>query len=234
MKTLPLLATAAMLGAAPALGQTRPDAGPAQPQVQPSAPPDRAEGMSALAFLHAAAMGDRYGIAAGRLAEERSQNREVRQFAREMVRDHTRTTQELRQIMQQMPPGAADAPISGVARDPAASPRAGSSAPGGPATGGGRGATSGAMAAPGEAEAQQGLDQRHAEMLRQLQRAQGAEFDRLFVQQQVQAHHQALTLFGAYAQQGTNALLRRWAAKVLPDLQDRLRRAQELQRSVSG
>jgi putative membrane protein len=78
------------------------------------------------------------------------------------------------------------------------------------------------------------LDQQHQALVQQLQGAQGAEFDRLFVQQQVQSHQAAVDLFRAYAQSGDDARLKQWASQTLPSLEEHLREAQQLQRATQG
>jgi putative membrane protein len=70
--------------------------------------------------------------------------------------------------------------------------------------------------------------------VQQLQGTQGAEFDRVFAQQQLQSHQTAVELFRAYAQSGDNAQLKQWAAQTLPSLEEHLRQAQQLQRGTQG
>lgn len=72
------------------------------------------------------------------------------------------------------------------------------------------------------------LDQKHAAMIRELQGAKGAAFDKLYVQQQVAAHQQAVALFTAYSQNGSDQNLRSFASQTLPALQAHLRDAQAL------
>jgi putative membrane protein len=72
------------------------------------------------------------------------------------------------------------------------------------------------------------LDQKHATMIRELQAANGAAFDKRYVQQQVMAHQEAVALFTAYSQNGTDQNLRSFASQNLPTLQGHLRDAQAL------
>lgn len=60
------------------------------------------------------------------------------------------------------------------------------------------------------------LDPMRAEMIRQLQAAQGPARDALYVQQQVEAHRLALQLHGAYADNGDRPELRTAAATAVP------------------
>jgi putative membrane protein len=57
------------------------------------------------------------------------------------------------------------------------------------------------------------LDARRRDMIAQLEKAQGAEFDRLFMQQQVTAHQEALALHRGYAASGTVPQLKTVAAE---------------------
>jgi len=45
---------------------------------------------------------------------------------------------------------------------------------------------------------------------------------------QVQAHQEAVDLFTKYSQSGDNPDLKQWATKILPDLKEHLRMAQQL------
>ena len=83
-------------------------------------------------------------------------------------------------------------------------------------------------ASTGQQHAMPQLDAKHADMIKQLQAANGAAFDRLYAQQQVMAHQEAVTLFTAYSQNGSDQNLRSFASETLPTLQGHLRDAQAL------
>ena len=206
MRTHALLAAAALLAAvAPASAQTQqqraqgaqsqtgspPMADPAAPAAGTSATGSRAAALTAAAFARTAAMSDLYEMEASRLAEQRSQNAQVKQFAQHMLRDHQKTTNELKGMLPQ---------LQGVSAQ----------------------------------QMPTGLDQQHQALVQQLQGAQGAEFDRIFAQQQLQSHQTAVELFRAYAQSGDNAQLKQWASQTLPSLEEHLRQAQQLQRGTQG
>ena len=72
------------------------------------------------------------------------------------------------------------------------------------------------------------LDARHASMLNQLAPVSGRAFDALYVQMQVIAHQEAVAMFAAYAQGGTEPAMRAFAQQVLPSLQMHLAMAQRL------
>lgn len=58
--------------------------------------------------------------------------------------------------------------------------------------------------------------------------APGAAFDRLYLQQQVPAHQQALQINAGYAQGGDNPVLRQNAASAVPIIQSHLEQAAQL------
>ena len=169
----PALLAAALLAAAPAaLAQTQQQralgtqsqtgggpsaADPTAPAAGMSATGNRAEALTAAQFARMAAMSDLYEMESSRLAEQRSQNEQVKRFAQHMLRDHGKTTGELKGMLPQ---------IQGVSAQ----------------------------------QMPTSLDQQHQALVQQLQGAQGAQFDRIFVQQQLQSHQMALDLFRAYAQ----------------------------------
>ena len=67
-----------------------------------------------------------------------------------------------------------------------------------------------------------------AEMITQLQGANGAEFDRMYLRQQVPAHQMALALHQNYASNGDTASLRTVAAAAVPIVRQHLERARTL------
>ncbi len=63
------------------------------------------------------------------------------------------------------------------------------------------------------------LDAEKQGMLDQLKAASGAEFDRMFLDQQKMAHQKALLLLQNYSMSGDNAALKAFAAKGVPVIQ---------------
>ena len=118
MRKLALLAAAAALlvAAAPAMAQTQqqralttesqtgspPVTDPAAPGAGVSATGNRADALTAAGFARLAAMSDLYEMEASRLAEQRSQSAEVKRFAQHMLRDHGKTTNELKGMLPQL------------------------------------------------------------------------------------------------------------------------------------
>jgi putative membrane protein len=76
------------------------------------------------------------------------------------------------------------------------------------------------------------LDQRHAQMLQQLQGASGPDFDRRYVQLQLAAHQDSVLLFEKYGQNGDNPQLKQFAQQMLPDLQAHLQQIQQIRSAL--
>jgi putative membrane protein len=67
------------------------------------------------------------------------------------------------------------------------------------------------------------LDSEHQQMLDDLKAKSGKDFDQSYDQMQ-----DAVALFTAYAKQGDDPELKKWAAKTLPNLERHLTMAQKL------
>lgn len=112
MREFALLA-AVLLAAAPALAQTQqqralstdsqtgspPPTNPAAPAAGLGSAVNRGDALTATGFVRAAAVSDLYEMEASRLAGQRSQNAEVKRFAERMLRDHGKTTDELKAML---------------------------------------------------------------------------------------------------------------------------------------
>jgi putative membrane protein len=72
------------------------------------------------------------------------------------------------------------------------------------------------------------LTSQQAQMISQLQGATGAAFDRMYKQQQVQAHEMALALHRTYADDGDTEELRRVARSAVPIVQGHLTRVRQM------
>lgn len=66
------------------------------------------------------------------------------------------------------------------------------------------------------------------QMLEQLRSTSGADFDRTYVQQQMQAHQQALQLQQNYAQNGTDPALKHAASEIVPVVQEHISMLQSM------
>ena len=205
-------------------------AGPALAQPAMVVPPGTAPmmaPMTAAQFRQMAMMSDMFEIESSRLALQRSGHPTVHRYAGEMMQDHQATSAAL---------NGGTAVAGGGALGGAAGGAIVGGIVGGPvgaAVGAGVGAAAGATAdvtgsvryAPNAM-----IDARHADMLNQLASASGSRFDRLYGRMQVAAHQEAVALFSAYAQTGTDPSLRAFAQSALPALQHHLAMARRLLR----
>lgn len=72
------------------------------------------------------------------------------------------------------------------------------------------------------------FDPAHKAMLNKLRNASAQDFDALYVQEQIQAHQEAVMLFTSEQQSGTDSDIKNFAAKTLPVIQQHLSMAQQL------
>lgn len=119
-------------------------------------------------------------------------------------------------------PGAAGGTVTGTLAGAGVGAVVGG--PVGAAVGAGVGATAGAAANSTGAVASPvqtavPLDSRRAAMLNQLAAARGAQFDRLYGQFQRMGHQEAIGLYTAYLQSGSDPALRNFAQQALPHLE---------------
>ncbi len=68
----------------------------------------------------------------------------------------------------------------------------------------------------------------HKENVDELAKLQGAEFNEEYIDDQVEAHEDAVDLFKRYAEEGENADLKAFAAKHLPALEHHYKMAQDM------
>jgi putative membrane protein len=164
MKTDLAIATTCLLIALPAMAQS---------------PAPRAQ-----EFVNKVAVSDMFEIQSSQLAlTEKQPDQDTKPFAQRMVKDHQKTTAELKKLVD-----------------------------------------SGKV----QAKLPTALDSDHQKMLDELKAKTGKEFDQSYDQTQVKAHQDAVALFEAYAKDGDNADLKKWAAATLPHLKQHLKMAQKL------
>jgi putative membrane protein len=78
------------------------------------------------------------------------------------------------------------------------------------------------------------LDQRRQGLLDNLRAAGPNDFDKVYLDQQVAAHEETLTLLKGYADNGDNADLKAAAAKAMPKVQAHLDKAKALQAKIGA
>ena len=79
-----------------------PPADPVAPAAGLGSTANRGDALTAAAFVRVAATSDLYEMEASRLAEQRAQNEQVKRFAERMLRDHGKTTGELKGMLPQL------------------------------------------------------------------------------------------------------------------------------------
>jgi predicted outer membrane protein/sporulation protein YlmC with PRC-barrel domain len=181
LRLMAIVASTALVPAV-ALAQTPPStsqsaqARPAQPGAQ----------VTAADFVNRAAISNMFEIQSSQLAQQKTQNDRVRQFAQRMVQDHTAATDKLKSTAQG---------VQGVTVPTS-------------------------------------LDQPHQQMIQSLQNASGVGFDRAYVQMQVTAHRDAVSLFDQYAQNGDNSQLKQFAQQTVPTLREHLQSVEQIQTTL--
>ena len=214
MKRYVALATLMAAVATPAGAQQMQMRAPAGTMAAPMVP------LTPETFRQMAMISDTFEIESSRLALERSRNARVRAFAEQMIQDHTMTSQALMGGARVAGAGTGavgGAVVGGLVGGPV-----------GAVVGAGVGATTAAATGARTYAAGGTLDARHADMLNRLAAARGSQFDGLYGQMQVMAHREAVSLFGTYAQAGTDPNLRAFAGQALPHLEDHLAIARRL------
>jgi putative membrane protein len=93
--------------------------------------------------------------------------------------------------------------------------------------------TAAASAAPDVAPPAE-LDQRRKGLLDNLKSAGVADFDKVYIDQQVAAHQEAVTLHRGFADNTDAPALAAHARTVLPKIEAHLQKAQEIQAAISG
>lgn len=173
--------------AAPAAGaNTAAVAGPATPAGMAAAAP---QPTTAPEFVQKAAASDMFEITEARLAEKKAGNADVKAFARMMIADHTKSTQNLK---------AAIAKSGQTLALPTALP----------------------------ANLQSQVDA--------LNQAGQANFDKTYMDQQVQAHTDALSLLQTYGQSGDVPALKTFASDTMKVVQMHLDRAKAIQSKLTS
>jgi putative membrane protein len=76
------------------------------------------------------------------------------------------------------------------------------------------------------------LDERRKGMLDNLAKAKPADFDKMYVDQQVSAHDEAVTLLKGFIDHGDNDALKSFATSILPTVQEHQAMAKQLQASM--
>lgn len=127
-------------------------------------------------FIENVSVSNLFEIESSRLALNRSENPPVRDFAHQMIEDHTEAGEAFEAALAE------------------------------------------SMSSPNIAKS--ALDSKHRQILNRLQKENAANFDEAYVQAQLNAHQDAVSLFRSYAQNGDDPALRDFAAETLPTLEN--------------
>jgi putative membrane protein len=161
-------------------------------------------------ILQVLAVVDQSEIQDGQLAQRQARNAQVKQFARTLVNEHTKSLQQDRQIAK-----SANIDLSGVTMSGSGK----SAQPSGP---------TGATGVSAE------LINMHTQTMDQFRQLQGAAFDSAFVDAQVKGHQQVLDLLQSAQSQVQDSALQKHVAAAIKDVQSHLEKGQQLQQSLSS
>lgn len=76
------------------------------------------------------------------------------------------------------------------------------------------------------------LDKKHKNLFTKLQKVSAKDFDKKYIDAQIDAHKDAVKLFKDYAKDGTNSDLKSFAGKNLPTLEDHYKQVKDLKASM--
>jgi putative membrane protein len=200
---------------------------PGKPARSGAASPDRAGTESAapqindMDIAHMVLQGNQGEIMMSKLAEQHSKNEQVRKFAKQMVQEHGKFVQELRQV-------------AGIEEQPAAEDESADRAP---ATGSARKPAS-ERAGHGEAHdwrtVTSEICHRKQQMcLTELEQKQGEEFDKAYVGSQIGAHNEMLASLEVLATVA-DAQLQTLLKKGVETTQQHLKHAKALMQELEG
>jgi putative membrane protein len=162
-------------------------AAPAADDKRPTGADKDQKALTPQEFVFKVAGAGQFEVRASQFALAQAGSDKVKQFARQMIQDHTRANQEL----------AALAARKGWPVPPGVAPK-------------------------------------HIDLLQQLGRQTGSNFDRQYAEIQVKAHEEAVALFEAQAAGGQDADLKQWTGKTLPTLKEHLKMARDLTAGGAG
>lgn len=150
-------------------------------------------------FVHAAGHGGMMEIDAAQLALERGSSQAVKDYARQMIRDHEQANQELMTLAQSK---GVKLPATLEAMHKRLNDQ--------------------------ERLALRHMVVKHRDERMLLESMSGAMFDQAYIGGQVKDHHQMVGLFEVHSRHSMDPDIKAWATKTLPHLQMHLRRAQEI------
>jgi putative membrane protein len=181
-------------------------------------------------ILQVLAVVDQSEIQDGQLAQRQARNAQVKQFARTLVNEHTKSLQQDRQVAK-----SANIDLSGVMMS-GAGKTAGTSGATKSASDTSQSASKTGASQPSGPTGATGVTAQlinaHTQTMEQVRQQQGAAFDSAFVDAQVKGHQEVLTLL--QSAQAQDAALQKHVAAAIKDVQSHLEKGQQLQQSLSS
>ena len=197
------VAALALLSAPPAFAQTQNDT------TKPGATkPGTQADMTAQMFVSKALESGQKEVALARLAEQKAENAELKQFADKLASDHKAVNEQLQILARDDKTGAAP-----KAQSDATKPSTGSSSPP-------------SAAAPGAAPST-------SPEYTRLQGLSGSEFEKAFLDVIVQGHEKSVELYEDASESLPEGAAKRLAADTLPKIKDHLEQAKSLQQQLT-
>ena len=211
------------------------------------------EQMTDQQFVYKAALGGQKEIVLSQLALEKSQNEEVKNFAKKMITDHSQVGQQLAQIAQTkgltVPPtnafelaaNSATPPAVGGTADTspgrtAESPR-GSEQKQPPGSAAGSGQSPGGTVSGGLESKPFGMTQipqSDLNAVKKLEEKTGSEFDTAYVSEMVKDHQQTIAKFEQASRSATDPELKQFASSTLSKLREHSHMAEQLAQTTGA
>jgi putative membrane protein len=181
-------------------------------------------------FVNQAAQGGMTEVALSKLAEQRASNAQVKSFAQQMVKDHTKANQELTSLAGRKSITVSSRTLEAGPNDMAADANPGTTGQQDP----GSGSPSGTLTGQTLDKAKSDAHGEHQAKMDKLSKLSGAEFDREYMRCMLEDHDRTIALFRRQADQGKDRDLKAFAAKTLPTLTEHNRMAQRIATSVGA
>lgn len=189
--------------------------------------------MSAQDFVTDAVWGGDKEVALGQLAQQRSQNPNVKAFGQRMIRDHSRANQHLMTIADRE---GLSYPATNVFYFGGTAGTTEMKTTENPATSQTTPSLDNPKGLPAEAMTLPPLTERNADVVvyRDLGALSGPAFDKAFAAQMVKDHAETIEKFENATANVNDPQLKQFATQTLPTLREHYRMAQDLQAKVNG
>ena len=190
-------------------------------------------------FVYKAALCGQKEIMLSQLALEKSQNDEVKNFAKKMITDHSQVGQQLAQIAQTKGLSVPPTNAFEVAANAATPPNVGGTADTSP----GRTAESPRGSEQKRADSQTEKDkpfgmtqipQSDLNAVKKLQDKTGSEFDTAYVSEMVKDHQQTISKFEQASRSATDPELKQFASSTLSKLREHSHMAEQLAQTTGA